>query len=583
MPLAIFYLTILHQNDIHSHFDFITYDGYPCLGPRDECFGGFSTAVHLVKDRIKNDKYSKNLLIVNSGDFFARNRYYSEFKWRLPADMIKHMPYTALALGDAEFIDGIEGLVPFLRAIGEKFVCTNIDFSGISNVTLRDELQRLCPRHLIIPYQNGKRHVCILGYTTPKTANLTFDSWIVFENEEKALTREIKSVRKNRSDVNIFVALGHSGYERDKQIAHRVPGLDVIVGGHSHTLLWPNIRNKLIAGVPADPRDKKSAKGVYPTVVIQPSGRTVLITQMHYHGKYFGVLNVTFNENDEVVDFYTGPLVLTGKMKSDADTEKSLDKYRQEMRRRQQQIIGSTRVELKGGEKTCYIGECSLGNFITDAVIWHIRHSATRAPRTLVAIIDAGAVTTNIMPGKFKMVDIIKSHPYPDTLDIVELRGSTIRKMLEHSLKDPIFRKTFLHFSGMRVRYNISKHQGQRVESVRILCQSCVSPRYETLNNSASYHVAMFTFITSGGHGLTMVKREMLSMQRRHDLSLDILINYVRQFSPLHPFVEGRIEIVGAPAVNNTAVSRRLWRGRWKAVAVALAGSIALPVGLFIL
>ena len=565
------FLTIVHQNDIHSHFGLISRYGYKCIDPGQKtCYGGFSRAVHYVKDLIENDKYSKSLLIVNSGDFYKGNQYYSEFKWRLVVDMIQHMPYTALTLGDAEFTDGIDGLVPLLRAIGNKYICTNIDFSGVSNHTLQKELRELCPRHRIVTYDSnlGPRHVCLLSYTTPLTQKLMASDWARFENEEKALTREIMRMRADRPEVKIFVALGHSGYERDKQIAHRVPSLDVIIGGHSHTLLWPNIRNTQVGGVPDDPHDKQFAKDVYPTKVIQPSGRTVLIVQMYKHGKYLGILNVTFNGDDEVDDFYTGPVLLTDEMPADAETEKSLDKYRQRMVRKQQQVIGSTRVELV--DSNCTNSECNLGNLATDAVLWHVRHYATHAARTLVAVVNAGAIRQGIKPGKFKMADITASFPFPDTLYIVKLRGATIRKMLEHSVGDNI-KYNFLQISGMRVRYNMSKPPGERVDSVRILCQTCVSPRFEPLNDTAAYHTAMFSYLAVGNDGFTMVKNEMLSSQPRHDVSMDIVAKYARRFSPLHPYLDGRIEIVRAAAMNSTAPSqhgrRTLWTV-WAAVTV---------------
>ncbi|KAF0308262.1 Protein 5NUC [Amphibalanus amphitrite] len=488
--------------------------------------------------------------------------------------MIKHMPYTALTLGDAEFTDGIDGLVPFLRAIGEIFVCTNIDFSGVANVTLQEELRRLCPRHRIVSYDSllGPRHVCLLGYTTPLTQKLMFDKWAHFENEEEALTREIKQLRVARPEVKIFVALGHSGYERDKQIAHRVPSLDVIIGGHSHTLLWPNIRNRQVAGVPDDPHDQQFAKDVYPTTVIQPSGRVVLIAQMYKHGKYLGVLNVTFNADDEVTDFYTGPVLLTDEMSADAETENSLDKYRQEMRRRQQQVIGSTRVELVGSVQECTYTECNLGNLMTDAMLWHVRHYGTGMPHTLAAVVNAGAIKRGIKPGKFKMADITASLPYPDTLNIVKVRGSTVRKMLEHSL-DENKEGIFLQISGMRVRYNMTKPLGERVVSVRILCQTCVTPEYEPLNDTTIYHIAMFTFLAVGNDGFTMLKQEMLSSQQRHDVSLDIVLTYVRRFSPLHPYLDGRIDIVTEPVLNNTATQQYSSRTMW-VVAVAAGGAV---------
>ena len=242
------------------------------------------------------------------------------------------------------------------------------------------------------------------------------------------------------------------------------------------------------------------------------------------------------------------------------------------MRHKQQEVIGSTRVEIVGSGFNCTNLECNLGNLVTDAMLWHVRHYSTRKSRTLVAVVNAGAIWQGIRPGKFRMADVTASLPYPDTLNIVQLRGATIRKMLEHSLDDSL-KGIFLQISGMRVRYNMSRPLGERVESVRILCQTCVSPRFEPLNDSAPYHMAMFTYLAVGNDGFTMVKQEMLSAQQRHDVSLDIVITYVRRFSPLHPYLDGRIEIVRAPEVNSTAASTHGRPGMWTAAAAAAAAS----------
>ena len=570
-----FHLTIIHQNDIHSHFGLISRHGYKCNNHEDKtCYGGFSRAVHYVKDIIENDPYSKNLLVVNTGDFYKGNELYSEFKWRLIADMVQRMPYTALTLGDAEFTDGIDGLVPFLRAIGEKFVCTNIDFGGISNATLQQELRTLCPKHRVLSFDSpmGPRHVCLLGYTTPLTTELMADRWAHFEDEVTALTREIQLVRAARPEVKIFVALGHSGYARDLQIAHRVPSLDVVIGGHSHSLLWPNIRNDKLAGVPADEHDQQFAKGPYPTVVRQPSGRYVLVAQMYKHGKYLGVLNVTFNRDDEITDWFADPVLLTDEMASDVETERSLDKYRLQMRDKQQQVIGSSLVDLSGDNGECLTSECSIGNLITDAMLWHVRHYSGQASRALAAVINGGAIWQGMKAGKLKMADIADAIPVPDTLNIVELRGITILQMLEHGLATTW---GFLQVAGMYVRYNMSRPLGSRVETVHMLCQDCVTPEYVWLNLSKTYHVAMFTFLAVGNDGFDMITRDRISKQRRHDVSVDIVVNYVRQFSPIHTAIDGRIEIYSAPTENNTAAARpRYW------ATAAAAGGAALAVAL---
>ena len=59
---------------------------------------------------------------------------------------------------------------------------------------------------------------------------------ILFEDEIVALNREVEILKAK--GINIIIALGHSGIDRDQEIAKAVPDLDVVVGGHSHTLLY---------------------------------------------------------------------------------------------------------------------------------------------------------------------------------------------------------------------------------------------------------------------------------------------------------------------------------------------------------
>ena len=90
-------------------------------------------------------------------------------------------------------------------------------------------------------------------------------------------------------DVNIIIAVGHSGYEVDKKIAKEVEDVDLVVGGHSHSFLF--------SGKP--PSNDKS-KGEYPTLVTQSSGRVVPVVQAFWGTKYLGFIRLSFSENGEL-------------------------------------------------------------------------------------------------------------------------------------------------------------------------------------------------------------------------------------------------------------------------------------------
>ncbi|XP_037094031.1 snake venom 5'-nucleotidase-like isoform X1 [Pollicipes pollicipes] len=518
--------------------------------------------------------------------------FYSVFKWRFVADMLQYMPYDALALGNSEFVDGLDGLIPFLRAIGPLFVCTNIRFDKIANASLRQEMRHYCPTYKIIQYK--AKQVCILGYTTPVTAYISQVSYVTFEDEVTALTREI---RKRRTDgLKIFVALGHSGYERDLEIAHMVPSLDIIIGAHSHTLLWPNKRDPFKPGTPRDRTDKIRAKGIYPTVVVQASGRKVLVTQMLKHGKYLGVLDVIFNDDDEVDDVFP-EVYLFIEPQLQADPTKDLDynakpadkednataaafhNYTEMLVPKLNEIIGSTLVDLIGNFDMCYSGECNIGSMIADAMVWSLqKHHAYGTPRTVVAMFNSGSIKYNIRKGNITLASILTVIPYQNTIDVVEIYGSALRKALENSVAKELGKSgRFLQISGIRVVYDMAKPLGQRVVSLFVAAESSGgTPRFEPVVPHKPYRVAMTTFIAAGNDGYTMLAKDEISVTRRHELDLDIVIGYVQQMSPLYARKDGRIQFVDHAPRNDISMSNRLHQRQWNVL-----GGMYLSVMVF--
>lgn len=85
--------------------------------------------------------------------------------------------------------------------------------------------------------------------------------------------------------MNIIIALGHSGYKVDKDIAKNCPLVDVVIGGHSHTFLYSGTQP-----------DIERIEGEYPTVIKQENGKEVLVVQAYAFTKYLGKLNLNVSE-----------------------------------------------------------------------------------------------------------------------------------------------------------------------------------------------------------------------------------------------------------------------------------------------
>lgn len=87
-----------------------------------------------------------------------------------------------------------------------------------------------------------------------------------------------------KNGVNIIIALGHSGYSKDLEIAKECPLVDVVIGAHSHTFLYNGPQP-----------DIEIIEGPYPTIVTQSSGKKVPVVQVYESSKYLGKLELKVN------------------------------------------------------------------------------------------------------------------------------------------------------------------------------------------------------------------------------------------------------------------------------------------------
>ena len=219
-------LTILHTNDTHSHL-------YP-FGPMNK-YGGIARMSYLIKELKRKNRWAgRSVVTLNSGDVFvgtfAFNKYlgYAELK-------IMEGLYDVMALGNHEFDLGVDNL-------------TGI-FSGVFSGNTPVELPALCaniknldsshPLHQFVkPYriqQVGPFKIGFIGVVTTDEYNYSPEVNSILTDPYEAAGEAAFLLRQQGCDV--VVCLSHLGIEPDRQGLAWVPGIDIIVGGHSHTAL----------------------------------------------------------------------------------------------------------------------------------------------------------------------------------------------------------------------------------------------------------------------------------------------------------------------------------------------------------
>ena len=219
-------LVVLHTNDVHSRVD-----PFPARDKRYGGQGGVLGRINLIKK--VREQYA-NVLLLDAGDIFQGTPYFNFFKGELEIKLMSEMGYDAATMGNHDFDAGIEGFVKQLPHARFPFLCSNYDFS-------QTELHGLTRSNVIL--KRGEYTIGLFGIgielqgLVPK--NLYGETrWL----DPIEIAKE-QSVELRRRGCDIIICLSHLGYRYkndkicDVQLARRVPEIDLILGGHTHTFL----------------------------------------------------------------------------------------------------------------------------------------------------------------------------------------------------------------------------------------------------------------------------------------------------------------------------------------------------------
>nr|CAD7424035.1 unnamed protein product [Timema monikensis] len=284
---GLFELSIIHLNDFHARFEQTSWSSGNCpKGQEGSCVGGIARLYTAINELVAQ---RPNAIFLNAGDNFQGTLWYTLFKWNLTLEFMNLLPHDAMTLGNHEFDDKLAGIIPFIKGLNCPMVVANIDDS------LEPRFQGLYNKSVVI--ERDGRKIGIVGYIVKTVDELSSTEKLRFLDEVESVRSE--SARLKSQGVDIIVGLSHAGYGVDLVVAKQVPDIDVIVGGHSHTLLYTGT-----------PPEGDIAEGPYPTVVTQASGKMVPIVQAYAYSKYLGNLTVWFDQEGEPVAWEGNPILM---------------------------------------------------------------------------------------------------------------------------------------------------------------------------------------------------------------------------------------------------------------------------------
>jgi 5'-nucleotidase / UDP-sugar diphosphatase len=508
---ADYQLRILHVNDVHARYDQITATGGFCT-PKDEaekkCIGGAARLQTKLKE-LRGD----NALFLDAGDQFQGTLFYTQYKHGAVQTVLGMLNPDAQTLGNHEFDDGPAGLRPYLDAVSWPVLSANTDTSR--EPRLKD---RYKPYTIVV--KNGQR-IGIVGLTTSETPITSSPGpTVAFRNEAQALTRAVAALKAR--DVDKIVALTHIGYSEDKALAAQVDGVDVYVGGHSHTFLETG-------------NDK--AAGPYPTVVKTPSGAPALVVQAGSYGTHLGLLDVTFDAAGVVTAWGGKPVALSNDVALDSAVADKVAQLNVPLAQLRRQHVGDATVELVGTSDACRFGECNLGNLIADAMLW-----ATKGRGTQIAIQNGGGIRSGIPAGQVTMGQVIEVLPFSNTIATFDVTGADLVAALESGVSRAHDKTTsgtgrFPQVAGLRYVFDPAKPEGARISSVEVRDAGGV---FRPVNPSATYKAVTNNFVRTGGDGYSLFAKAKNAYDYGPNLET-VLAEYIRTNGPVAPAVEGRI------------------------------------------
>lgn len=502
-----FSLTILHTNDTHSHHE-----------PNNSGDGGAARQAAVVT-QIRSEV--ENVLLLDGGDRFTGTLFHQQYRGQDSVQIMNAIGYDGMTLGNHEFDDGDQTLADFVDGVEFPVVTANVDFS--ESPVLAGKI----PPYAILDV-NGQQ-IGIIGLVTPDTPVISSPGQeLVFDSDLVAVTQAMVDAL-TAEGVNKIVLVTHIGLDNDKIVAAGTHGVDIIVGGHSHTLLG----NAYVASV-----------AEYPVVIDDAEGAPVYIVQAGEYDTYLGRLNVTFDADGVVTAAAGDTIFLSHYITPDAEVEGIIDTLAAPIEELKQTPVGESSVFLVGDRAICRVAECNLGNLITDAM---------RAETgSQIAITNGGGIRSNVPVGdptpedlalaepmQVTLGDVLTVFPFGNLVSTFELSGADVVAALENGVSQvEAGAGRFPQVSGIHFSWDGSKEAGSRIVSVEVMGED---GSYAPIDPAATYTLASNDFMRRGGDGYTVFNDNAISPYDFGKPLDQVMADYIATNSPIAPAVEGRI------------------------------------------
>ncbi len=402
-------LTLLHSNDMHGDFLSEDTDG--------KLIGGVSLLSGYIN---KTRAECPNTLYCIAGDMFRGSVIDSEFQGISTIEIMNMLAPDVVTIGNHETDYGISHLL-FLEKCA-KFPIIN------ANLHITTNHARLFNPFKIIEIDGMK--ILFIGILTEEVIAQTKNDGLIgsFVNVEEAAAEIGKICNAyNAIDIDFTVLLTHIGFEEDKKLAAILDpawGVDVIIGGHSHTFI------------------KEPAKV-----------NDILIVQAGTGTDQIGRFDITIDtENNCVADYKWECIPINAACcPRDAELENLISTYKTQTDAKYGRVVTRFARKLTHPDRN---RETELGGLFSDALKYSLGVD--------IMLLGSGSIRSTELGPIVMLADLVEAFPYDDPVMLLKVTGAQLKHMILYMLRDEVWEGVHCEFyqlsEGFRVVYSKSAH-----------------------------------------------------------------------------------------------------------------------------
>lgn len=520
-------LNILHINDHHSHLE-ETSQSLDIAGASTEfALGGFPRVAAKIEERAAE---LDNVLKLHAGDAITGTLYFSSFEGRADAELMNLVCFDAFALGNHEFDRGDAGLKLFLDELARGSCGTPVLAANVKPA-LGTPLAPTAEDDYIKPYVikeiDGER-VGIVGIDIANKTRNSSSPADTTEFLDETTTAQAMIDELESQGINKIVLLTHYQYGNDLELAADLSGVDVIIGGDSHSLLGDFEPYGL------------GAEGSYPTRVTDASGNQVCVAQAWQYAQVVGELKVQWDA-DGIVQSCTGtPHLLLGEpltredsngdaytpagaereailaaiaadsqlslTANDPATAEALAGYTAQLDEFRNKVVGMATEDLclaripgqPYGDETCSGEDPVRGGDIPNIVAQAFLFLSKNAD---VSIQNAGGVRIDLFQGDITIGDAYTLLPFANTLVNLTMTGAEIRQVLNEAVDYAHSDSSgaYPYAAGLRWTVDMNRPAGERLHDIQVRDRD--GTVWRALTDAETLNVVTNSFTAGGRDG----------------------------------------------------------------------------------